>query len=218
MLKLDFSIGTVFSGLVATCFFAGYVFGTSSFGSALEGLVISLFSGFILFFLTVTLKDINQREKAKKIVHPMMQGISQHVFAFTHNYMLFPIYRGYGAPIPEELSAAELRKLLENKELSQPRDERGHFLCHANHTPSPKDYFDYLILATTVDVLKYIDKIKPYYFIMEHEEVHLMTKIENSRHIKLSYPWLKEHGRFMLDKDSFVEYFMLIKKLNEISK
>jgi len=65
MKNIDYPVGTAFVALVLTCFGAGFFVGSSTVDEALSGFILTIFSSYVFFFLTVTLKNRAEKKKGR---------------------------------------------------------------------------------------------------------------------------------------------------------
>lgn len=69
---------------------AGFIVGSSSIGSAISAIAISMLSSYIFFFLTITLKERSDKKKVKNISNPLITQITSTLEAGINNSILLP--------------------------------------------------------------------------------------------------------------------------------
>ena len=213
MKNIDYPVGINFIALVITCIGAGYFFGSSTLGSAVSGFVLSIFSSYVFFFLTVTLKERADKRKIKKIVNPMLSKIVSTFYVAIHNSVLFPNESCRPMPDASKLAYDELDALLDVDALNMPiKVFRSHYYQFDVKTETN---IDELILNTTLPVASQLNEIKPYYYMLSHDVVKLLTDIEKSMYICFTGRRLEYEKSFVFDKKLFLEHFKLIKALDE---
>ncbi|HFG1781955.1 TPA: hypothetical protein ACGF1S_003483 [Vibrio cholerae] len=211
MLKIDYPVGLSFIALVLACFGAGFFFGSSTIGEAISSFVLSIFSSYIFFFLTVTLKERSEKRKIKNIVNPMLGGIVTRLYSAIHNSILNPNETCRPIPDSSKLTDNELDKWLDVDVLNVPiKGFRAHY---PQFGVKAQTNIDQLILDSTLPIESMLERIKPYYYMLEHDVVKILTDIENSAHICFSGRALKYENSFVFDKLSFIDFYRLIKRL-----
>ena len=218
MKKIDFSVGYSFVALIFVCFVAGFIFGSNTIGKALSGILISILTSYIFFFLTVTLKEHSEKEKIKKIVTPMLSSIATSFLLSINNSVLNPLHL-QSKHRASQLSENELNDLMDESLLDTPI--RGWKLIHpyepALNGVSPKTYIEQLVQDTTIPILSIIDKIKPYYFMLDYDTIKTLTKLENSSYMCCSGMMIKHEKKFEFHKPYFIECFSYIKEIEQIA-
>ncbi|EKB16405.1 hypothetical protein [Aeromonas veronii] len=212
MIKLDYPVGYAFLGLIITFFGAGFFFGTSNIGRAVNDLMLSVFSSYVFFFLTVTLKENSDKNKIKKIVNPMLNRIVNRVYVSIHNSIINPNKNVQTGGDVWSMSACDLSACLDEQLLNAPlKGIRSHYV---EYDIKVETYIEQLIVDTTLPLQSIIDNIKPYYYMLDYDTVSLLTEIEGSRYLSFSGRSLKYESKFVFDNGCFIEFFSLIKKLD----
>ena len=212
MKNFDYPVGISFVALVLTCFGAGFFFGSSTLGSALSGFVLSIFSSYVFFFLTVSLKDRADKKKIKNIVNPKLGRIVSSVYVAIHNSVLYPNKSCRPMPDASQLSLEDLTELLDFNSLNIPlKGFRSHY---PQFDIKAETYIDQLILDTTLPIESQLEQIKPYYYMLEHDVVKILTDIEGAMYLCFSGQRLKHDKSFVFDKELFLDFWKQIKKLD----
>ena len=213
MKNIDYPVGAAFIALVLTCFGAGFFFGSSKMGEALSGLILSIFSSYVFFFLTVTLKDRSEKKKIMNIIHPKLERMVSSLDVAIHNSILFPNQSCRPMPNANKLKVEDLENLLDVDALSIPLKVFRSF--YYQYDVKAETYIDQLILDTTLPFESQLQDIKPYYYMFDHDIVKILTDIENSPYLKFSGHRLKYDKSFVFDKQIFINYWLLVKKLEK---
>lgn len=219
MKRVDFSIGYSFVALILVFFGAGFIFGSNTVGKALSGIVISILSSYIFFFLTVTLKERSDKEKINKIVTPMLSDIATSFFISIHNSVLYPLHL-QSKHRASQLSENELNDLMDESILNTPiKSFRTiHPYEPALNGVSPETYIEQLVQDTTIPILSIIDKIKPYYFMLDYETIKTLTRLENSSYMRLSGMMIKHEKKFEFHKPFFIECYRHIREIAQTTE
>jgi hypothetical protein len=211
MKNIDYPVGVAFIALVLVCFGAGFFVGSSTVGEALSGFVLSIFSSYIFFFLTVTLKDRAEKKKIMNIVNPQLERIISKVNVAIHNSVLYPNTSCRPMPDVNKLSREELTKLLDVDLLNVPL--KGFRSYYMQYDIKAETNIDQLILDTTLPIESQLERIKPYYYMLEHDIVKILTDIENSTYLNFSGQRLKYEKSFIFDQQLFLDFWVQVKKL-----
>lgn len=211
MTKFDFPVGFTFAALVCVCFSAGFIVGSSSIGSAISAIVISMLSSSIFFFLTITLKESSEKRKIKNIVDPMIIDIIRSLYDAINNSIFVPKNIHKSLSEISNLEEIEMYKLLDMEKLNIPM--KGWRLYYYEFKAKPETYIDQLILDSTLPIESILDQMKSYYFMLDHDLVEKLTAIERASYLKLCGNYLKYENKFRFDISSFIEFYKLINKL-----
>lgn len=211
MFKFDYPVGFTFIALVLSCFGAGFFVGSSSIGLALNGFMLSIFSSYVFFFLTVTLKESSEKRKIKNIVDPMIIDIIRSLYDAINNSIFVPKNIHKSLSEISNLEEIEMYKLLDMEKLNIPM--KGWRLYYYEFKAKPETYIDQLILDSTLPIESILDQMKSYYFMLDHDLVEKLTAIERASYLKLCGNYLKYENKFRFDISSFIEFYKLINKL-----
>lgn len=215
MNKMDYPIGIAFFGLVFTVFMTGYFFGANIFSEALGGVLISIVSGYAVFYLTVTLKESEENKKAKKIVYPLVNSIISNVYFSIHNNLITTRTEDEGRFEASDLSVESLTLLLDGNNIHQKL--KGFKFYYFEYDVEPESFLDQFILETTLPIQAKLERLKPYYYILDHEIIQLLTEIEDSIYFAISGNYLKHENLFEFSTDAFIFFYRDIKKLHVLT-
>jgi len=210
----DYPVGFVFIGLVLVCFMAGYFVGVDDISGFFKSLFSSLFASYVFLFLTVTLKEQADKRKIKKITSPMLERIINSYESSIHNSVLFPNPKCRPMPEVSSLSISDLEELIDFDLLNT--ELKGFRSYYPEFSVQPKTYIDQLIVDTTLPVDAALQDIKPYFYLLNHDIIDALTKIENSMYFKFSGSRLKHRSEFVFDKDIFIENYKNILELGKV--
>ncbi|WP_417655461.1 hypothetical protein [Pseudoalteromonas atlantica] len=213
MTKFDFPVGFTFAALVCVCFSAGFIVGSSSIGSAISAIAISMLSSYIFFFLTITLKERSEKKKIKRISNPLITQIVDTLEAGIHNSVLLPNQSIRPIPNSNTLSPEHLERYLVDSILN------AHISGPRTHYPRNKisaeieTNSDALIFNTTSPIKIMLGDLKPYLYLLDINLVKLIYEIEYSNYMRFCGDNLEHCGKFTFNKEDFIEFFILVKKL-----
>ena len=218
MTKFDFPVGFTFSALVCVCFSAGFIVGSSSIGSAISAIVISMLSSYIFFFLTITLKERSEKKKVKDISNPLITQIVDTLKSGIHNSILLPNKSTRSIPNSKTLTEEQLYNYLTDSVLNAPIGGPRTYYPRNKISAEIETNSDALILNTTSPIKIMLGDLKPYLYLLDINLVKLIYEIEYSNYMRFCGDNLEHCGRFTFDKEYFVEFFILVKKLESSIK
>ena len=213
MTKFDFPVGFTFAALVSVCFSAGFIVGSSSIGSAISAIVISMLSSYIFFFLTITLKERSDKKKVKNISNPLITQIISTLDARIHNSILLPSKSIRPIPDCNIITPQYLERCLVDNILNAPISGPRIYYPRNKIAAEVKTNSDALILNTTSPIKIMLGDLKPYLYLLDINLVKLIYEIEHSNYMRFCGDNLEHCERFTFDKEDFIEFFILVKKL-----
>ena len=197
--------------LVFVCFMFGYFFALGGVGELFKGFLFSMATSLVFFFFTVTLKDYNEKIKSEKITKPLLKRIVSLYQNSIHNYVLLP--NNSSTNDYSKISLTDLERFLDSEALNDAPSFRPYY---HEFNIEPESYLDSLILSTTLPIEDQINKLKPYFYLLDMKIINVLSEIEGSMYQHSSGKWLKHKGRFTFNKDLFIESYKLIKKLEQM--
>ncbi|MEZ7493623.1 hypothetical protein QO198_18935 [Pseudoalteromonas distincta] len=213
MTKFDFPVGFTFAALVCVCFSAGFIVGSSSIGSAISAIAISMLSSYIFFFLTITLKERSDKKKVKNISNPLITQITSTLEAGINNSILLPNKSIRLIPDSKTLTEEQLYNYLTDNVLNAPISGLRTYYPRNKISAEIKTNSDELILNTTSPIKIILGDLKPYLYLLDINLVKLIYEIEHSNYMRFCGDNLEHCGRFTFNKEDFIEFFILVKKL-----
>ncbi|MCA3912548.1 hypothetical protein [Vibrio vulnificus] len=218
-MKIDYPVGVNFVALVAVCFGAGYVFGTSSVGSLFTGFVISIISSYVFFFLTVKLKEHEDNKKISKITYPIIYNITESIEAAINDCLLQVLDQWSYKRKPSELKDEDLLQLLRNhKILRKELDYRHGVAVYDQFNAKPKNYKESFLLRVTLPVAEKLNSLAPYYPLLNKDIVISLSELTNSQVLQLCAKTLEHKHEYWFEPETMLEYIKTARKLSELNR
>ncbi len=210
--KIDYPSSIAFIALVVTCFSAGFFTGSSSWGSAFSGIVVSIISSYVFFFITVTLKEREERKKNNRIIYPQLESlVSKMDYALE---VCLP--ESVNKQNNKSIDIAYLEKCFEFIGALNNKIKKGQ--CIVKYPKNKYDavtYKELLVIYTTFPIFELIDQLKPHYYLMEKELVQVISKLASSHYLRVTGSRLVDENRVIFIPPYFIEFAKGIEELRE---
>ncbi|EKY3318958.1 hypothetical protein QHE62_003573 [Vibrio cholerae] len=218
-MKIDYPVGVSFVALVAVCFGAGYILGTSSVGSLFAGFVVSIISSYVFFFCTVKLKEHEDNKKISKITYPIIDNITESIEAAINDCLLQVLDGWSYKRKPSELRDEDLLQLLmDHKILKTEIDYRHGVAVYDQFNAKPKNYKEAFLLCVTLPVAEKLNSLTPYYSLLNKDIVISLSELTNSQVLQLCAKSLEHKHEYWYEPEIMLEYIKTARKLGELNR
>lgn len=198
-------MGFAFFALIIVCFSFGYFVGVGDANEFFKSLIYSILASYIFFFLTVTLREKSERKKQQTITTPLLRKVVSQFQISIHNCILYPNSECRPMPDVKKLNISEIEHLIDFERLNV--KIKGFKPIFLKSSVARETYIDQLVIETTIEVEYIFQEIQPYFYMLEHDIVEILTSIQQSTHAKVVGQRLKYRSEFFFDKNIFLEAY-----------
>lgn len=201
--NIDYPSSIAFIALVNTCFSAGFFTGSSSWGSALSGIVASIISSYVFFFITVTLKEREERKKNNRIIYPQLENLVRKM-----DYALeVCLPEAVKNQDNKSIDISRLEKSFQRRGALNEKIDKGQCIVkYPKNKYEAVTYRELLAIYTTFPIFDLLEQLKPHYYLMEKDLVQVISKLASSHYLRITGATLVDENRVFFIPPYFIEF------------